>query len=143
MKAPWPRISGQFTDQTGSGVAIGQISIDAPSIATGIAGIIETRLSWRAADNAPAMQADTPSATRSPLQCAPSVSPDPRARSASPANTPSIVQIIRRLIGSAIKIRLKIAAKTGIDARMNTTLATLVQDTANTNPGADIPISTV
>src|SRR6056297_1258669 len=51
--------------------------------------------------------------------------------------------ISRRMIGSFRNTRLKIAAKTGIEARMNTTLATLVRLTAKTKPGAVAPISTV
>ena len=57
-----------------------------------------------------------------------------------PTSTTAIVTTMRLRIGSPRKIRLKIAEKTGIEAKMNTTLATLVCVTASTKPGAVEPI---
>ena len=57
----------------------------------------------------------------------------------SPTITAPIVKTIRRWIGSPNRIRLKMAAKIGIEAKMSTTLATLVWVIAKTNPGAVEP----
>ena len=65
---------------------------------------------------------------------------DPQAITPSPAKTPAMVRTMRLLIASPRKIRLKIAAKTGIEARIKTTLATLVHVIAKTKAGAVDPI---
>ena len=48
--------------------------------------------------------------------------------------------IIKIFIGSSKKRRLNIVAKTGIEANMKTTFATLVLETAKTNAGAVLAI---
>ena len=57
--------------------------------------------------------------------------------------TTHIVKTIRICIGSPKKIRLKIAANIGIEAKINTALATLVWVRAITKAGAVVAIKTV
>src|SRR6056297_3849127 len=108
-----------------------------------MAGTIDVARTLRTAVMAAAKLAETPSATRSPDQCAPWVSPDPHAMMPSPMKTPIMVNTMRRLTASPRNTRLKIAAKTGIEAMMKITLATLVHVTARTDPGAVAAIKTV
>ena len=60
----------------------------------------------------------------------------------NPIATKAIVRTIKIFIGSAKKMRLKRVAKTGIEANIKTTFATLVFVTANTNAGAVLAIKT-
>jgi hypothetical protein len=60
---------------------------------------------------------------------------EPYAIIPNPINT-KVIAIDRRFeIGSPRMTRLKTAAKTGVDAKINTTFATLVLETAKTNAG--------
>ena len=60
---------------------------------------------------------------------------------ARPKMTAAMVATMRAGMGSPRNTRLNIAANTGIEAKMNTTLATLVLVTANTKAGAVVAIS--
>ena len=104
---------------------------------------MDTALSLRAAVIAPAKLADTQTATKSPCQLACSFTPEPRATIERPRKTPMIVKTILRVIGSPKKNRLNMAAKTGMDAMIKTTFATLVSFIAKTKLGALSAMRTV
>ena len=67
---------------------------------------METARACRAAVSAPAKIAEIANAKRSPARDAFSVSPDPKAITASPASTAAMVKNMRRVIGSRKKTLL-------------------------------------
>ena len=93
---------------------------------------MDTARNLRAAVMAPAKLADTQTATKSPCQLACSFMLEPKATIERPKKTPIIVKTILRVIGSPKNNRLNMAAKTGIDAMIKTTFATLVSLMAKT-----------